>query len=84
MSTIQLTLSDEDIERIATRVAQLTGSGQKEGWLNVDQAATYLACAPHRIYDLISQGHLRSVRDGRRVLFQRSWLDEIPRYDQVA
>ena len=40
------------------------------------EAAEHLACKPQRIYDLVSQERLPFRRDGRRVLFRRSDLDE--------
>jgi len=47
-----------------------------EPWLDVKQAAAYLACEPHRVYDLTSAGRLRCAKDGRRSLYRREWLDE--------
>ena len=52
-----------------------------EAWLDVDQAAAYLACSPKRIYDLVSQRRLRRAREGRRLLFQREWLDAVVEVD---
>jgi excisionase family DNA binding protein len=78
-------LSDDDLRQLADRVADLlaerglNGAGapaDPDPWLDVDSAAEYLACKPKRLYDLKSQGRIRFARDGSRLLFRRSWLDE--------
>jgi excisionase family DNA binding protein len=46
-----------------------------EPYLNVEQAAEYLACRKPRIYELVEAEHLRTYRDGRRLLFRREDLD---------
>jgi excisionase family DNA binding protein len=45
-------------------------------WIGVEQAAEYIDAPPSRIYDLVAQRRIRFVKDGRRVLTRRSWLDE--------
>jgi excisionase family DNA binding protein len=74
---VRLELTDEQLAQIAERVARLLAGRQAadDGYLNVEQAATYLACPKGRIYDLVQLRRLRPVRDGRRVLFRRSDLD---------
>jgi excisionase family DNA binding protein len=72
-----LPVPDELIEELAERTAnkvieRLPESA--EGYLNVEQAAEYLSCEPHRIYDLRRQG-LKCYRDGSRLLFRRGDLD---------
>jgi excisionase family DNA binding protein len=71
-------LSDEDLAVLAARLAPLIGAGEAgpEPWLTVADAAGYLRCQPQRIYNLVSQGRLQHAKDGSRVLFRRSWLDE--------
>jgi excisionase family DNA binding protein len=67
------------LESVARRAAELAlseaGAVGADGWLDVDQAAEYLACKPHRVYDLVGEGRLRCEKDGRRSLFRREWLD---------
>lgn len=75
MTTIDLRLDQETVDLIAVKVAEALGQPVR-GWFNVAQAADYLACKPQRIYDLVSQGKLKSAKDGRRVLFRREWLDQ--------
>lgn len=76
MTTIDLRLDEETVTAIAKRVADELGQ-PVEGWFNVQQASSYLACKPQRIYDLVSMGRLKSAKDGRRVLFRREWLDQV-------
>jgi excisionase family DNA binding protein len=46
-----------------------------EAWMDVRDAAAYLACSTKRIYDLVAQRRVRFARDGRRLLFRVEWLD---------
>jgi len=71
----------ELVEALAERVADLLAERlpAQRGpapWLDVDGAADYLACKPHRVYDLVAEGRLRCAKDGRRSLFRREWLDD--------
>ena len=68
------------VEAVAQRVAgllveRLPAQRGPEPWLDVDAAAEYLACRPHRVYDLVAEGRVRCAKDGRRSLFRREWLD---------
>lgn len=67
-------LIDAIAEKITIRLAT-DASKTAEPWLGVHEAANYLACSPKRIYDLVATRRLRVARDGRRLLFRRSWLD---------
>jgi excisionase family DNA binding protein len=72
-------LPDDFVEQLARRVAELSSyrdCGSTEPYLDVTQAASYLACNKDRIYDLKAMGRLRYAQDGRRLLFRREWLDE--------
>lgn len=65
-------------ERLASRViGRIVASLAKEPdpWLNSDQAARHLACPRGRIDDLVQPGKLEAHRDGRRLLFCRSYLE---------
>ncbi len=73
---------DAMAKQVADRAAGLLAerlkvSGEPEPWLDVEAAARYLACQPHRIYDLAATGKLRCAKDGRRSLFRREWLDAV-------
>ena len=77
-SAVTFELPPELLEAIAARAAELVEDrvdGAPEPWLDVAQAAEHLACKPQRIYDLVSQGRLEHRKDGRRLLFRRSWVD---------
>jgi excisionase family DNA binding protein len=77
-SGLSLAVPDELVEALAGRVADLLAERlphRPEPWLDVDGAADYLACKPHRVYDLKAEGRLRFAKDGTRLLFRREWLD---------
>ena len=81
MIEVRLMLSDEQVEQIVELVAaQLSADGAADAparWLNVDQAAAYIAATPQRIYDLRSSGRLSRTGDGGRVLVDRLELDKL-------
>lgn len=75
---LTLALPAELVEVIAERAAQIVAERQAsvgEPLLTVEQAATYLACKPKRVYDLCSQRRVRFSKDGSRTLLRRSDLD---------
>lgn len=77
---LALAVPPELVEAVASRVADLLAdrlerNGGPDPWLDVEDAARYLACEPHRVYDLAASGRLRCAKDGRRSLFRREWLD---------
>jgi excisionase family DNA binding protein len=80
---LALAVPPELVDAIAGRVVDLLEErglvGQSMGpepWLGVDEAAAHLASPPSRVYDLVAQRRVRHARDGRRLLFRASWLDE--------
>jgi excisionase family DNA binding protein len=67
---LALELPQAVVEVIAARAAELLAArlpASEDRWMNVEEAAVYLACGPRRIYDLHSQRRLRSHRDGSRL-----------------
>jgi excisionase family DNA binding protein len=73
-------LPEDFVDQLARRVAELAREPDRhsaEPYLDVEQAAMYLACNKDRIYDLKAVGRLRYAQDGRRLLFRREWLDEV-------
>jgi excisionase family DNA binding protein len=77
--TVELTLSDDVIERIARRAADLVleelGKGDGPSpYLSVQEAADLLRARRGRVYDLLSDGRLRRYKDGSRVLVRRDEL----------
>jgi excisionase family DNA binding protein len=76
--TVGLTLTSDQLDAIAERVAERLQPAQPEHstpWLDTKGAAAYLACTPARIHDLVALQKLTPRRDGRRLLFYRSDLD---------
>lgn len=79
MNPISVTLPPELIETIAQRVVDLIEDARGEAntdFLNVDQAAKFLACPTSRIYALVSVRRIPHERDGSRLLFRRAALDK--------
>jgi len=66
----------EIVRRVIAALADQQAPATPEPWIGVDDAAAHLACSRKRIYDLVAQRRVRVRRDGRRLLFRRSWLDE--------
>ena len=76
---LALAFPPELVDAIASRVVALLDERMPavaSPWLDVEQAAVYLAADKQRVYDLTHAGTLRPARDGRRLLFRREWLDE--------
>jgi hypothetical protein len=70
-----------DLDALAAALAERIGAqsprttvGQPEPYLCVEEAARYIAATKQRIYDLNSQGRLRCVKDGARLLTKRASL----------
>jgi excisionase family DNA binding protein len=57
----------EELARLAPR--------EPSPYLSVEEAAAFLRARPQRIYDLLSDGRLRRVKDGARVLVARRELE---------
>jgi excisionase family DNA binding protein len=74
-------LDEEALLTLADRLApilapQLSQSRQSSSWLDVRQAAKYLACPRSRIYALVSVRRIPHHKDGSRLLFRCEELDE--------
>jgi excisionase family DNA binding protein len=63
---------------LAPRLASLIGGQTEhaEPWLTVEQASKHLACPKSRLYALVSARRVPFCKDGSRVLFRASELDE--------
>jgi excisionase family DNA binding protein len=67
------------IEAVAERAVELMAEripAEPEPWIGVKEACAHLACSPDRIYRLNSARRIPSHKEGNRVLFRRSELDE--------
>jgi excisionase family DNA binding protein len=80
-ASIAFDAPDELLEQIAERAAQLVAerATNSDGFLDVDGAASFLACPKSRIYALVSAKRIPHYRDGSRLLFDRSELREFVR-----
>lgn len=79
---LSLEIPPDLVEAVASRVVELLGEQQDGGYLNVEQAAEYLAAPRSRIYELVERRRVRVHRDGRRLLFRREDLDAVLRIEQ--
>jgi excisionase family DNA binding protein len=73
---VVVTLTDAQLDEIARRAAALVPAPAVSPWLTSEQAADYLACSRDRVHDLCQLGKLHPRRDGRRLLFRASDLDD--------
>jgi len=72
-------LPPELLEHLAERAATIVAERLEpaaEPWIGVEQAAEHLAAPVSRVYALASAGRVPLERDGSRLLFKRSQLDE--------
>lgn len=78
MSGIVFDLPLDVIEQIAQRAAAIISDRPRssEPWLDVAGAAAHLACPKSRIYALSSANRIPHAKDGSRLLFRASELDE--------
>jgi excisionase family DNA binding protein len=79
MINVGITLTDETIETIAMRAAEIAlaklTATRETPYLTVPEAAEYLCAKPQRVYDLLSTGRLTRHKDGTRVLISRVELE---------
>lgn len=69
-------LLDTLAELVAAKVAErLPATAPRDGYLDVEAAAEYLACPASRVYELKASGRLAHYKDGQRLLFRRADLD---------
>ena len=82
--SLAIPLPNEVIESIAERIAALVieqlrveGAGEQHDspYMTIPEAATWLRCPRQRVDDLLSQGRLSRVKDGRRTLLLRSEIE---------
>ena len=85
MTGLTVDITDEIVERIATRAAEIVTSGSPApevgGYLDVVGAAEFLSCKPSRLYALKSAGRIPFHKDGSRLLFDRG---ELRRYVETG
>lgn len=85
MAAVRVDITEELIEQIARRAAQLLieqgkrAMTEPDDYLDVRGAAKFLACPTSRIYALASLGRIPHYHDGSRLLFDRGELREFVR-----
>jgi hypothetical protein len=82
VDSLSIPIDPEFVEQVAARVADLLGTpDEPESWIGVKAAAEHLDCPAGRIYALAGTTPPRIPvhRDGSRLLFRRSELDEFVR-----
>ena len=75
---LALPLPREVVEAVAQRAAEIVRerADEPESWVGVAEAAEHLACPPSRVYALVSKRAIPFEKDGSRLLFKRSALDD--------
>ena len=76
---LRVPVPDELVEAVARRVLELLnehGPNGSEPWIGVEEAATHIGASKHRVYALCSARRIPHERDGSRLLFRKSELDE--------
>lgn len=68
-------LVDAIADAVVERLAASTPADTPAGYMNTENAAAYLDAPVSRIHDLVRDGRLHPLRDGRRLLFTREDLD---------
>ena len=62
-------------ELVLEQLQSERADGSAAKYLNVEQAAAYIAGSKQRVYDLLSAGRLTRFKDGARVLVSRDEVD---------
>lgn len=58
------------------RLRELVGGEPAAAWVDVKGAAAHLACKPQRIYDLVHTDRIPHHKEGSRLLFRLTELDD--------
>jgi excisionase family DNA binding protein len=77
-------IPDTEINALETRITESLVERLQglitSPWMNIAEAADYLACPKKRLYNLVGKGEIPHRKQNGRLLFSRSeldrWLDE--------
>jgi excisionase family DNA binding protein len=70
-------LGDDALRELADALRPyLGGSDGPEPWVGVAEAAAHLGCKPQRVYNLVHARAIPHRKDGSRLLFRLSDLDD--------
>ena len=76
MTEVTITLSDDAMEALARRMAQLVPQQGTDGWLRgADEIAAHIDCPESRVYALNSAGRIPVHKDGSALVALKSELD---------
>ena len=77
MTEVTITLSDDAMEALARRAAELVAAQQgTDGWLRgADKIAAHIDCPESRVYALNSAGRIPIHKDGSALVALKSELD---------
>ena len=84
MSSISFDLSDDDLARLADRVATevIARLGERDGdriaWLDARDAAKYAGCSIHSLHKATAAREVRFAQsaEGAKYWFKATWLDD--------
>ena len=71
---LTISLAPEQLELLASRVADVLESRRDDGFVDVDGAAAFLSVSRAAVYHLVERGQLPYHRAGGRLLFERRAL----------
>lgn len=85
MESIAIPIPDQFVEELVERVAAKLGTPAvgPEPWIGVREAAEHMGCSERRVYDLVAQGRIEHGKDGTRLRFRRTALEEYLRGDSA-
>jgi excisionase family DNA binding protein len=75
--TLQVVLTEEQLEEIARRVAEMNGPSRAGAPLTVSAAAAALGVSKPTLYRRITAGEIRTVPDLGRTLVPRSEIERL-------
>ena len=83
MTSLRVELPAEAVEAIVSEVTQRVlaelrecGGEPASRYLTVPEAASLMRCSRNRVDDLLSQGRLTRLKDGRRTLVARAEVED--------
>lgn len=72
--TVVVTLSPEQLDELAHRVAERLKVTQEDGYLNAKDAAAFVGLTTQALYARVGRGQIPHRRKGKRVFFERAAL----------
>jgi excisionase family DNA binding protein len=83
--TLDLSQLEQQVRAfVAQEIERRADELRADKWFSSKQTAAYLDCGVGRIHNLVSEGRLPSHKEGGRLLFLRSELDDWIRSGRAA